>query len=157
MRVDVIDFAWIDTGTRYGRYHAAIGTVAIFGRRGNMKGVARQSVPDDFAINVCAAIECVLQLLQNDDTCTLAHDETVSVLVIRSGGFFRCIVKASRKRAAGGKAGNCQSANRRFRSTGQHHVGVAETDEARGIPDGVCAGRTSCDDSIIRALQAMTN
>ena len=60
--------------------HAAEGAVAIFGRRGDVIGVAGQAVADDLGVDLGAARLGVFELFQHDDAGALAHDEAVAVL-----------------------------------------------------------------------------
>ena len=69
--------------------HAAIGAVAVLGRRGDVVGVAGKAVADDLAIDLRAAGHGVLALLEHDDAGALAHDEAVAVLVIGPRGLGR--------------------------------------------------------------------
>ena len=70
-----------------------IGAVAVFGRRGDVIGVARQAVTDDLGIDLRAARLGVLQLFEHDDAGALAHDEAVAVPVVGTRGRFGSSLK----------------------------------------------------------------
>ena len=136
------------------RPHAAIGAVAVLGRRGDVIGVARHAVADDLGVDLGAARFGVLELLEHDDAGAFAHDEAVAVLVIGARRLLGPIVEAGRQRAAGGEAGDRDAADRRFGAAGDHHVGIAQRDQPRGVADGVRAGRAGGDDGVVRALSS---
>ena len=50
-----------------------------------MKGIGRTSVAQYFCVDVSTPGQCVLQLLQHDNTGSLSHDETVSILIEGNG------------------------------------------------------------------------
>ena len=86
VRVDVVDVARLEAGALQRHAHAAVGAVAVLGRRGDVIGVARQAVADHLGIDARAARLGVLQLFQHDDAGALAHDEAVAVLVVGARG-----------------------------------------------------------------------
>ena len=47
-----------------------------------MIGITRQPIADDFGIDTGAARLRVFESLQNDNSRTLAHDETIAILVV---------------------------------------------------------------------------
>ncbi len=57
------------------------------------------------------------------------------------------------ERLAGGKASKRNAAHRRFRATGNHHIRIAESNEAGGIATSVRAGCTGRDDRVVRPAQ----
>ena len=137
--------------------HAAVGAVAVLGRRGDVVGVAGQAVADDLGIDLGAARLGVLQLFENDDAGALAHDEAVAVAVIGPRGFLGRVVAVGGKRPAGGEAGKRKPADRRFRAAGHHDVGIAEDDQPRRVADGMRAGRAGGNDSVVRALELVAD
>ena len=84
--VDVVDVGGANAGALERRRHAAVGAVAVLGRRGDVVGVARQAVADDLGIDLGAARLGVLVFLEHDDAGALAHDEAVAVLVVGARG-----------------------------------------------------------------------
>lgn len=157
MGVDVVDIGSRQTRTLQRHLHAAIGAVTVFRRSGDVEGISRQAVTDDFRIDLRAARLCVLELFENDDAGALAHDEAVTVDVIGARGFFRVVVVLGGQRLAGGKARERDTANRRFRTTGNHDVGVAERNQAAGVTDRMRAGRAGGDDRVVRAAKLMAD
>ena len=102
--VDIVDVACREAGTLQRHGHAAECAVAVFRRRGDVEGVARETIADDFGIDLGAASLGVFQFFEHDDARALAHDETVAVLVIGTGGCGRIVVAGGRERLAGRKA-----------------------------------------------------
>ena len=139
--VDVVDVVGGDPGALHRHPHAALGAVAILGRRRDVIGVAREAVADDLAIDLRAAGERMLALLEDDDAGALADDEAVAVAVIGSRRLGRTVVEVGRERPAGGEARDRQPVDRRLGAAGDHDVGVAERDQPGRIADGM--GRRS--------------
>src|SRR5262249_10297660 len=115
------------------------------------------AVADDLAVDVCAALKGMLALLEDDDAGALADDESVTVTVIGPRGLGRAVVEAGRQRAAGGEPGKRQTADRRFGTAGDHHCGVAERDQPRGVADGVRTGRAGGNHRAVRALELVAD
>ncbi len=157
MGIDVIDIGRRQTGALQRHGHAAEGAVAILGWGGNVEGIAGQAVTDHFGIDLGAARLGVLEFLEHNDPCTLAHDETVSILVIGTRGRLRIVVARRRQSLAGGKAGERNAADRRFRAAGHHYVGIAESDQPRRIADGMGAGGAGRNDRMIGTAQLVAD
>ena len=75
-----------EIGALDGGRHAAVGAVAVLGRRGDVVGVARQTVADHLGIDLRAPRLCMFVLLQHDDAGPFAHDETVAIPVVGTRG-----------------------------------------------------------------------
>ncbi len=60
-----------------------------------------------------------------------------------------------RQGAAGGKSGEGEPADRRFRAARDHEVGVPQRDQPRGVAYCVSTGRTGCDHSVVRPSELM--
>ena len=86
--IDVVDLRRIDTGLFGGGGHGAEAAVAVFRRGGDVIGVARHAVAEDFGIDLGAACLGVFVFLDHDDAGAFAHDEAVAILIIgaRGGG-----------------------------------------------------------------------
>ena len=84
MRIDVVDIGRRDARPLQRSAHASEGAVAVLGRRSDVIGVAGEAIADDFGIDLRAARFGVLEFFDNHDTCALAHDKTVAILVIRA-------------------------------------------------------------------------
>ena len=110
--------------------HGAEAAIAVFRRRGDVIGVARQAIALHFAIDLRAARLGVFVLFQHHDAGALAHDEAVAVLVIGPRGLLGRVVEAGGERAAGIEAGDADAADRRFRAARQHHIGIVEARSA---------------------------
>ena len=95
----------------------------------------------------------VLERLQHDDAGALADDEAVAILVVGARGLGGLVVEAGGERAAGGKAGHADAADRALGAARHHHVGIVERDQARGIADGVRARRAGGDDGVVGTLE----
>ena len=141
-------------GALHRHLHGAIAAVAVFGRRGDVIGVARQAIADHFGIDFRAARLGVFQLFQHHDAGALAHHKAVAVLVIGPRGLGGCVVEGGGQRAAGDEAGDAEPADRRFRAARDHHIGVVQRDQPRGVADGMRAGGAGGDHGVVGALEA---
>ena len=81
---------------------------------------------------------------KNDHTRAFPHHKTVAGLVIgaRSLASVRSL-KSRRHSAQGAKSGNTNPANRRFGAACNHHIGIIQRDQPRGIAYRMRAGGTS--------------
>ena len=120
-----------------------------------MEGVAGKSVADDLGIDFGAARLGVLELLDHHHAGALAHDETVAIAVIGARCALGLIVEIGRERPAGSEAGDCQTAHGRFGAASEHHIGIAERDQPRGIADGMRTRRAGGDHGMVRTFQPM--
>ena len=120
-----------------------------------MIGIAGEAVADNLGVNSGPAGLGMLQALQNHDARAFAHDETVAVPVVGPRSLLRPIVETGGKRPASDKPGQAKPANRAFSAASHHQVSIVERNEARGVADGVCAGRTRRDHGVIGAFEAV--
>ena len=155
--VDIVDVRRVQPGALQRRLHGAEAAVAVRCRRGHMVGVAGQAVADHLGVNLGAPLLGVFQLFQDDDTGPLAHHETVAVLVPRPRRAGRLVVEVGRQRLGLGEAGQADAADGRLRAAGDHHVGIVECDQPRGIADGVRAGRAGGDHGMVGTLVAVAD
>ena len=125
MGVDVVDVGRADAGALDGGAHGAEAAIAIGCRRGDVVGVAAQTIANDFAIDLGAARLGTLIVFEHDNAGAFAHDETIAVLVIGARCRFGIVVEIGGKRAGSGEAGQCQPVDAAFRASGDHHVGIA--------------------------------
>ena len=126
-------------------------------RRGDVIGIARQAIANDFGVDFCAACLCVLIFFQNDNACAFTHNKTVAVLVIGAACGFGTVVETHVQRACLREARNAQWVDRAFCAASQHDVGVIVADHTRGITNGVRAGGTGGHHGVIGAFQAIFN
>src|SRR5262249_8634874 len=69
----------------------------------------------------------------------------------------RRVVERGGARPAGDESGHADARDRRLRPTCQHHLGIAERNQACGIADRVRTGRASGYNCVVGPLQAMGN
>ena len=94
-------------------------------------------------------------LFEDEDASALSHHKPITILIIRARGFFRRVVEIGRQRLAGRETGDPKSADRGFRTAGDHHVSCAVPDQTRGVADRMRAGRTGGDDRMVRTAEAV--
>ena len=124
-------------------------------RGSDMIGVAGHAIANHFAIDFGAARLGMFIFFQADDACALAHHKAVAVLVIGPGCGGRIVVALGRQSLGLSKTGDSDRTDGRFRATGQHHIGVIESDHPRGITNTVSAGRTGSHNRVIRSHQTI--
>ena len=149
MGVDVVDLVRRDFSALQGSDHTTLGTLAALGRSSDVIGIARKTVADDFRIDFRAARQCMFQLFENHNASAFTHHETVTVFVIRTGSCGRVVVTLGGQCLAGSKACQRNAADRRFRSTGNHDIRIAESDQTGSVADSVRASRASRHDRVV--------
>src|SRR5207302_6598990 len=80
----------------------------------------------------------MLQILEDQDACAFAEDETITVLVpgtARGSG----VIVAGGKRAHGGESAYAHRRNGGFGASSNHHVSITALDDLVGVADGVRA------------------
>ena len=83
----------------------------------------------------------MLELLQDKHHGALRQNEPIPVTVIRSRGESRFVV-AGRKRSHLSECAHREWRDGRFRTTGNHHLGVTAGNCRRRLPQSVSRGRT---------------
>ena len=106
MGVDVIHIRSHQPGPRQRRRHAAERAVAIFGRGGDVMGIARHAIAQNLGINPCPARLRMLQRLQHHHPRPFAHHKAIAVGIIGAAGLGRIIGALGRQRLAGVEPGN---------------------------------------------------
>ncbi|MFM1944048.1 MAG: hypothetical protein RI897_3030 [Verrucomicrobiota bacterium] len=137
--VDVADLLGVEFGVFEAHAHTADCAFAFGGGGGDMAGVGAIAVADDFAVDAGAAGFGVLEFLEDEDTGTFAHDETITFGVEGARGVFGVIV-AGAHGFHGAEAADTEGDDGGFGAAGEHHAGVAEFDGAPGFTDGVVGG-----------------
>src|SRR4051794_25509115 len=99
MSVDVIDVRWLQAGLPERHLHRAIAARAFRMRCGDVISIAGEAVTDDLGIDLRTPRFRMLIFLEHDDTGSLAHDEAVAVLVVRTAGLLWLVVELSAERA----------------------------------------------------------
>ena len=120
---------------------------------GEMGGVAGHAVADHLGVDVGAAVQGVLQLLQHQHPAALAHDEAVASGVERPAGLLGLVV-AGGERPQGGEGRHAHLVHGRLRAAGEHGRGVAPPDDVEGVAQGVGPGRAGGAGGVDRALAA---
>ena len=142
VRVDVTDVACAESRVFQGEAHGQGRARAVLGGRGDMVRVVRDAVAAELAQDVRAARLGVFERFQDQDAPALRHQESVTLFVERTRGFFRFIV-ARRERAHHVQARNGHRNDGRFRRARDHRVGRAAADDLRRLAHRVRAGGAS--------------
>ena len=121
-----------------------------------MIGVGAHAVANNFGDDLRATLLGELQFFQDQDARAFADDEAVAVLVPGTAGVMRIVV-ARGQRAHGGKSADAHGSDGGFGAAGNHHVGVAVLDDARGIANGMRAGGAGGAGGLVRALGVMAD
>src|SRR5260370_25062407 len=92
MRVDIIDFVWIEVAVFQAHPHTFGGAASLRRWRRDVIGVAIGSIAANFGEDLCAALNRSVALLEDECGRALGHNETVAQLVERAARFLRLIV-----------------------------------------------------------------
>src|SRR5215471_16994407 len=84
--VYIINLVWREARASQRIAHRAEGSFAVLRRSSEVKSVGGHAITDHLRIDLGAALPGVLIFLKNENSCTLAHDESVAFLVPRAGG-----------------------------------------------------------------------
>ena len=101
-----------------------------------MIGVSAHSIADDLRQNLGAATAGKFQLLENQDSRSLANDETVARRIPGPAGLFRLVV-ARGESAHGREPADTHWSDCGFRSAGDHHLRIAAGNDFEGVTDRV--------------------
>src|SRR5260221_757292 len=153
--INVVDFRRRHAGAFDCRLHTAQRTLAVFGWRGDVISVSRETIADDLGIHLRSAAFGVLIRFEHDNSGTLAHHEAVAIAIVGTRSAFRCIIERRGKSATGHKSRHPDPRDRRFRATRHHDLGVTERHQSRGISDGMRTGRTGGDDCMVVPFEAL--
>lgn len=123
-----------------GSGHGQQGSLTIFRRRGQVGGVAGQTVTQDLAVNAGPSVAGVFQLFQHHHRRPLAHDEAVAGDVERPGRRLGRLVSRG-QRAQAAERGHGQRAHARLGRAADHRRGHPELHEPETVADRVGPGR----------------
>src|SRR5690606_17877859 len=129
--------------------HAAHGAFAA--RCDHVIAVGSGTVADDLGVDLGAALERVLQLLDHHHAATTGDHETVTLGIVGARSLFRGFVVAGGEGAHGVEQ-DALAPVLFFAATGEDHVLLAELDLLHGIADAVRAGGTGGGDRVVDAL-----
>ncbi len=138
VRVDVIDLARFDPGVLQRRAHRADRTVSIFRRSRNVESVAAHPVAGELGVDVGAAGQRRLALLEDQDARAFAHHEAVAPGVERPARPLGFVV-ARRQRLHRAESADGERRDHRLGTAGDHRVGITVLDHAGRFADRVRA------------------
>src|SRR5438874_13636696 len=122
-----------------------------------MVGIGRRAIADDFGERFGAAADRMLQLFNDEDAGTFAHDEAVAVAVEGAGRARWRFVEARRKGPGSGEAAEAHEIDAGFRAAANRNVGFAGSNEACGIADRLHARGASGDGRPDGTLEAVAD
>ena len=153
MRVDVIHVAGFDRAVCKGHTHRSHRSVAVPRGRRYVERVTADTVAGDLGVDLGPAGQRGLTLLEHQDARTLAYHEPVAPGIERTAGPLGFFV-ARRQGLHRTEAGERQRRDRRLGAAGNHRLGIAVTDQTRGLADRVGSRRAGRGAGHIRALGA---
>ena len=146
MGVQVIDWG---INAMHRHLHAAY---CAFARRSNHVCTIRGcAVANDFSIDVSTTRQRVFQLFNHYHTAAASDNETVTVSVVSTGGFFRGVVVFSRQRTHCVEFASHFPAQL-FAAASKHDVLFAQLDLLYCVTDTVCGSRTRGADGVVNAM-----
>src|SRR3990167_1173894 len=144
--VQVIDWG-IDGGE--GLLHAAHRAFAA--RSNHVIAIGRCAITDDFRINLGATLEGVLKFFDHHHAATTGDNETITLGVVGTRGFFRSFVVLGGEGAHGVEQ-EALAPMFFFTAASEHHVLFAQLDLLHGIADAMGAGGAGRGDREVDAL-----
>ena len=154
VRIDVIHFLRIHPGMAQRHLHAAGDMGAFRVGCGQMIGIATDPVAGEFRIDTGSALFGVLQLLDDHDAGTFAHDKTIPAAVKGTGGAVGFVIPGGQGFHIA-KAGVAHGKDGGFRAAAEEGIGIAELDYPPCFADVVIAGGTGGDDYHVRPMEAV--
>ncbi|MNF62732.1 hypothetical protein D3C84_444170 [compost metagenome] len=146
MGVQVVDRG-VDGGQRL--LHAADGAFAA--RGDHVVAVGGRAVADDFGVDLCAALQRVLQFLDHHHAAAAGDDETVTLGVVGAGGLLGGFVVLGGEGAHGVEQAALAPVFF-FTAAGEDHVLLAQLDLLHGLADAMRAGGAGRGDGEVHAL-----
>src|SRR5260370_28325673 len=100
-----------------------------------MEGIGGGAVADNLRDRQSAALQRVLQFLNDENSCTFAHHKSVPVPVKRSRGAKWFIIEAARQGARGGEATEADKIDAGLRAAADGDIGLFGPDDPRAVPN----------------------
>ncbi len=136
MGIDVIDSAGFKVRIFQGQLHAASRPLSFRGRRRHMVSVAVCSIADNFAVDLGAAPDRPLSLLQDQNSRSLGDHEPIAILVKGAAGPLRLVV-ARGESLHRAESPHAQRSDGRFASSRNNDILKPPPNEMKSFPDGV--------------------
>ena len=156
MSVDIPDFFRSELGIFQCSIHTAPGSIAIFRWLRHMKRITTHTVACQLAINLCPSGLGELVLFQNQYPRTISQHKAISVGVPGSTGRFRIVV-TRRQGSCCTESAQPEGARGHFSTSAYHGICITVLDQAKGLTNVVCTGRTGCSYADVRTFQPAHN
>ena len=140
MRIDIINIRSCNSSILDCHGHGTGRLCSIRKRCRNMIGITGAAIPDDLPIDFRISGKRMLQLLQNQHTGSLSHNEALAFRVEgnRSTIGILSLMQCPHTR----KSCHCHRCYCRFTSPRSHHILIAVTNAVEGFSNGVGCRRT---------------
>mmetsp|Transcript_30350 Transcript_30350/g.55458 ORF Transcript_30350/g.55458 Transcript_30350/m.55458 type:complete len:205 (+) Transcript_30350:1063-1677(+) len=132
----------------------------------DVKGVSRETVAPHLGVDLGPPRQGVVEVLEDEHTRPLAHNEPVSPGVERtrhflgrSPSFFplpphlATVAQRTRQRTQLAESRNAQCVDARLRCTGNHHVGLPPLNQGESVADGMGTRGTRCRGAVVWATK----
>src|SRR5213082_313806 len=156
VRIDVADLLQAHAAVLHRQPHGFLRPGAVGGGSGDMMRVGGHAVAHHFGVDLCAAPPGVLPLLEHQHPGTVAHHESVAVLVERATRG-RGIVVTLGQRFHVGEARHHERRDRRLGAAGDHDVGLVVPDDLEGVGHAVGGLRAGRHRAVVRPLRAVAH
>mmetsp|Transcript_29163 Transcript_29163/g.56266 ORF Transcript_29163/g.56266 Transcript_29163/m.56266 type:complete len:393 (+) Transcript_29163:1631-2809(+) len=155
MCVDVVDVFWLKTRLFQRSPHGALAPFASLGRRGDVIRITRQTITQNFGVDLCTTRFSVLIFFQHDNARTLAHDKAVTVRIIGTAGFGWIVCTTGRQCFTGVESRDANLTDRRFTATGYHDVRVIRRNQTSRVTNRVRASGTGGHNRVVWTFEAV--
>src|SRR6478736_30102 len=119
--------------------------------------IARETIANELGVNPRATAFGMLQLFEHHRARAFTDHEAVALSIPRSRSLQGAIVETGGDGTHDRKASEGEPTRGCLRAGREHHVRVAQRDQATGVAQRVRAGRTSGHDGVVWPAKTMAN
>src|SRR5687768_12405118 len=137
MSIDIVHLCWLDLTVFQCPFHGEIRSAAVLAWCGHVVRIPAAAVTTNLSVDVCTSRLRMLKLFENTYGSTFTHDEAIAVCVEGAATGWWVVVIGRRERTGPSEAGKCERMDAGLGATGDHNVGIPESNEARCIANRV--------------------
>src|SRR4030042_226353 len=120
----IVNICWLKASLLEGHAYSSCRTFTTISWLGDMEGISRSAITNDFGQYRCTSIHGKLQFLQHHHRCSFTHNKTISIGIKGAPGLLRLIV-ARRESTSSIASCHCNWRDSSLASAGNHSFGVS--------------------------------